>query len=176
MKNHDPIDVLGAVYEKMYESIARNYIKSEEKSNELLHKLIDESTEKFSELSEASKEDIEKISDYLKRDINDAAVYLGETGKEFSDWLGFESTLLEAEVSDLMLSMADPTTVALAELKINAKLASGYHVGEIIGAGTLVCDECGEKIVFYRAAEIMPCPKCSASHFHRFVEGDENSG
>ncbi len=167
MAHRDPIDVLGAVYEKMYESIAEGFMKSEQKSAELLNKLIDETAEKFSALNEASKEDIDKISDYLKRDINDAANYLNETGKEFSDWLGFESSLLEAELSDLMLSAADPTTVELARLNLSAKLASGYHVGEIIGAGTLVCDECGEKITFYRAAEIKPCPKCSATHFHR---------
>jgi len=175
MTHRDPIDVLGAIYEKMYESIAQNFIKSEQKSAELLNKLIDETAQKFSELNEVSKEDIEKVSDYLKRDINDAALYLNKTGKEFSDWLGFESTLLEAEVSDLMLSAADPTTVELAKLAISAKLASGYHVGEIIGAGTLTCDECGEKIVYYRAAEIKACPKCAASHFHRYDRHNTNN-
>ncbi len=41
------------------------------------------------------------------------------------------------------------------------------HTGEIIGAGTLVCDQCGEKLHFHKAGKIPPCPKCHGTTFHR---------
>lgn len=163
----DPIDVLGKVYEKMYESIASEFTKAEHKTADLLHKLIEEAAEKASELGEISREDIDKVSEYLKRDISDAANYLSETGKEFKDWLGFETTLLETEITDQMLEAADPTTVELLKLKMDAKLASTYHTGQITGPGTLICDACGEKLHFYKAGKIPPCPKCHGTSFHR---------
>ncbi len=163
----DPIDVLGEVYEKMYENIASDFKKAEHKTADLLHKLIEEAAEKASELGEISREDIDKVSEYLKRDISDAANYLSETGKEFKDWLGFETTLLETEITDQMLEAADPTTVELLKLKMDAKLASTYHTGQVTGPGTLICDACGEKLHFYKAGKIPPCPKCHGTSFHR---------
>lgn len=163
-----PINILGAVYEKMYENIAKDFKKAENKTVELLHNLIEEAAEKASELGELSREDLEKIAEYLKRDLSDAANYLSKTGKEFKDWLGFESTLLETEISHQILDTADPTTVELLKLKINASIASGtYCTGEVTGPGTLLCDTCGENLHFYKAGKIPPCPKCHSTSFHR---------
>lgn len=165
--HHDPLDTLGEAYEKMLERAMNNFHAAEEKSAQLLHKLIDEARDKAIELKELSEEDAEKISTYLKRDINDAARYLSETGHELKDWLGFETALLESEVLDLLLKAADDTTLKLIQLKENAQQATRYHTGEITGLGTLVCDQCSEQLHFHRAGKIPPCPKCHATRFHR---------
>ena len=41
-QNQGPIDVLAQVYEKLFESVVKNFHNTEEKSGTLLHKLIDE--------------------------------------------------------------------------------------------------------------------------------------
>ena len=164
---HDPLDALGEVYEKMFERAVENFHKAEEKSGALFHKLIDEAKEKAVELEEVSREDAEKLSAYIKRDLSDAADDLSETGREFKDWLGFETTLLESSIFDLLLKAADKTTLELLKMKEDAQQASIYHTGEITGPGTLVCDQCGEKLHFRKAGKIPPCPKCHATTFHR---------
>ncbi len=165
--HHDPIDILGEVYEKMFERVAENFHKAEKKTDALLHKLIDEARDKAVELGEVSREEAEKISTYLKRDLTDAVHYLSETGHELKDWLGFETILVESAILDLLLTAADNTTVELLTMKESMQQASVYRTGEITGPGTLICDQCAEKLHFHKAGKIPPCPKCHATTFHR---------
>jgi hypothetical protein len=165
-KQEDPFDILSEAYEKMYERAVEDLHKVKEKTGPLLHKAIDEAKDKAVELEEVSREDATKLADYLKRDINDALYYLSQTGREIKNWLGFETTLLEFEFLDMLLDIADKTTVELQQFKENAAHPE-YHTGEITGPGTLSCNKCGEKLHFYKAGKIPPCPKCHATVFHR---------
>ena len=165
--HNDPLDALGAAYEKMYERTANKLHSTEEKSAPLLHRLIDEAKGKAVELKELSEDDAEKIAGWLKRDLDDTVAYLSESGNELRDWLGFETTLLESAVLDLLLKAADKTTVELLTMKDYARQPHAYHTGEITGPGTLVCDQCSEKLHFHRAGKIPPCPKCHGTLFHR---------
>lgn len=166
----EPFDVLARAYEKMFESAAKGFHKAEKKSGALLHELIDKAKDEAVDLKEVSREDAEKLSNYLKRDLGDAASNMSKTGRELSDWLGFETALLETEFVDQLLKLADPTRVELFKLKLDAQQTPAYHTGEITGPGTLLCDQCGEKLHFYRAGKIPPCPKCHATSFHRNIE------
>ncbi len=172
-QQHDPLDVLGEVYENMYEDVADNLHKTEDKSRPLLHKLIDDAEEKVVKLEDVTAEDGAKLGDWLKRDLDDVVNYLAETDYELKDWLGFETSFLETEMLDLLLQTADKTTVELLALKENARRASEYHTGEIAGPGTLVCDNCGEIIHFHRAGRIPPCPKCHTTSYHRGVKNSD---
>jgi len=165
--HNDPIDALGAAYEKMFERAAASLDSAGEKSGSLLHELIDEASEKAVALKELSEDDAEKIAGWLKRDLDDTINYLSETGDELKDWLGFETVLLESAVLDLMLKAADKTTVELLTMKDYAHQPHAYHTGEITGPGTLACDQCSEKLHFHRAGNIPPCPKCQGTTFHR---------
>lgn len=170
MKNSshkDPIDILGAIYEKMYERTAESLKKATTITAELLHTAINEAEDKTIELEVVSKEDAKKISNWLKRDLTDAANYIADTEYELKDWLGFETTLLETYAKYLLESTADPTFVELFKLQENAKAASIYTTGEITGPGTLICDECGEVLHFHKVAKVPPCPKCHATQFHK---------
>ena len=162
----DPAEILGKAYEQMYEDIASSIHRLKEKSAPVLHELIEESREKVLELSDITKEDADKLAEYLKRDLHDFAENLSETDKEVKDWLGFETSLVEAEFLKWMQDVADPTILELLKLKDKAQHAV-YHTGEITGPGTLVCDQCGEKLHFHKAGKIPPCPKCHATNFHR---------
>jgi len=167
--HHDPIDVLGEVYEKMYEHVVVNFHHAKDKTVPLFHKLTEEAKDKSVELNELSKDDAEKVSNWLKRDLIAVASYLSKTERELKNWLGFETTLLESETLDLLLKAADKTTVKLLQLKKDTQQISTYHTGEITGLGTLVCDQCDEKLHFHKAGKIPPCPKCHATVFHRNV-------
>jgi len=166
----DSFDVLARAYEKMFESAANGFHNAEKKSGQLLHELIDKAKEEAVELEEVSREDAEKLSNYVKRDLSKAASHMSVTGQKLKDWLGFETNLLETKLAEQLLRLADPTKVELFKLKLDAQQTPPYHTGEITGPGTLICDQCGEKLAFYRAGKIPPCPKCHATNFHRNIE------
>lgn len=165
--HHDIVDALGAAYEKMFERAVQGFHKADKKTPGLLQKLVDEARETAVELGEVSREDADKLATYLRRDLNDAFSYLSETGRDWKDWLGFETILLEAGFLEMLSEAADPTMIALLKLKQDAQLASIYHTGEITGPGTLICDDCGERLHFHKAGRIPPCPKCHATSYHR---------
>jgi len=164
---NDLIDVLGAVYETMFEDVVEGLQKVEDLSAPVLHKLIDESKKEAVKLEKVGEDDAEKLASWLKEDLNEGAQYLAETGGEFNDWLGFEKEALKSVALDKLLSIADKTKLQMLALKNELARRSSPHTGEVIGPGTLVCDKCGEKLHFHKAGKIPPCPKCHATTFHR---------
>ena len=118
-------------------------------------------------IDELTEEDAEKLSAWLKRDIDDAIDHMSDADSKFVDWLGFKTELLESTFLQMLLDTADPTTVELKQIKERAEHPHEYHTGEITGPGTLICDECDEKLHFYKAGKIPPCPKCHETRYHR---------
>lgn len=163
----DPFDALSDAYETMYEHIASNLHKIKEKSSPVLHDLAEEAKEKIRDIEEVTEEDIDKLGQWLKRDLDEAATFVSETEYAFKDWIGFESSLIKSTFIDMMLDTADKTTLALLRMKKNALKPYTYTTGEVAGFGTLICDECGEKLHFHKASKIPPCPKCHHTSFHR---------
>ena len=163
----DPLDTLGAAYETMYEHVADNLHKAKDKSGPLIHQLVDEAKEKAKEIEEVTEEDAEKLTAWLKRDFDEVSRYLSETEYAVKDWLGFETSLIKNAMIRMMLEAADKTTVELLRMKENAHKPYDYRTGEIAGFGTLICDECGEKLHFHKAGKIPPCPRCHKTSFHR---------
>ena len=163
----DPLDTLGAAYETMYEHVAQNLHKAKDKTGPLIHQLVDDAKEKAKEVEEVTEEDAEKLTAWLKRDLDDVISYLSETEYAVKDWLGFETSLIKNAMIHMMLETADKTTVELLRMKENAHKPYDYHTGEIAGFGTLICDECGEKLHFHKAGKIPPCPRCHKTSFHR---------
>jgi len=166
---HDPIEALGEAYEMLLDKVIEEAEAVKAKSGPALHHLIDEVAQKSSDVNELAGEEAVKIGKYLKRDLLDAASYLEKTGKAFKDWLGFDLALIEDRLRDNFSQAADQTTIELLKLKQEAEIA-GYHTGEITGPGTLVCDQCGEKLHFHKAGHIPPCPKCQSTRYHRAHE------
>jgi len=163
----DPLDTLATAYEKMYEHVAENLHKAKDKTGSLIHELVDEAKEKATAIEEVTEEDATKLTTWLKRDLDDAINYLSETEYALKDWLGFETSLIKNAMIHALLETADKTTVALLRMKENAHEPYDYHTGEVVGFGTLICDECGEKLHFHKAGHIPPCPKCHKTSFHR---------
>jgi len=163
----DPLDALGAAYETMYERVAEKLHKAKEQTGPLLHKFIDEARDKAVELDELTEEDAEKLTVWLKRDLDDAINHMAETNEKLTDWLGFETTVIESALLYMLLETADKTTVELLRLKQDAERPYEYHTGEVTGPGMLVCESCGEILHFHQAGKIPPCPQCHKTRFHR---------
>jgi len=161
----DPLDALGAIYEKMYEHVANDFHRLKDKNKPNLSELIEDAKVKVIELENVTEQDADKLTGWLRRDIEATASYFSEKENELKDWLGFEASELESAALDLVLKTADKTTLELLALK--EKASHSYHAGEITGPGTLICDTCLHKQQYYKPGPIQPCYKCHDKKFHR---------
>ncbi len=146
-------DTVGQAYES---SLEKALSQAETGIHQLLNNDVDDS----------SADETIKLKRSIKRDLIDAAHHLNETGKELKDWLGFDIALIKNELWQKFTDATDKTTLELLKLKQAAAHAE-YHTGEIIGLGTLVCDQCKASLHFHKPGHIPPCAKCSGTHFHR---------
>lgn len=159
---HNPIGSMGEAYELLLEKA----LQKAHQSGAIAHHVIDEIRGDIVAMTKFSEDEVVKLEAYVKRDLVDAAGYLDKTGKELKEWVGFDVDLMKHEFWERFSAAADQTTKALYRLKQQAASAE-YHTGELTGLGTLVCDQCGEKLHFYKPGHIPPCPKCNSTHFHR---------
>ncbi|MFT4585887.1 MAG: nucleotide-binding universal stress UspA family protein [Gammaproteobacteria bacterium] len=166
-RKNDPIDSLAEAYEQMLERAVKDAHRNESKAERVLHELIHDARDKAVELGELTQHEAERLAKYLARDLSEATNYLAESGRELKDWLGFETSLLESEVIDLLLKAADDTTVDLILLNAAGQSRSKYLAGEITAPGTLICDGCGDKLRIRRTKEIPSCAACLGTSFHR---------
>ncbi|HIF18275.1 MAG TPA: hypothetical protein EYG50_00825 [Cycloclasticus sp.] len=154
-----------------YDTMVKRLHDAVEKAEKLAIPTIDENLEhakeKAVELGELTKEEANKVADYLKRDLDDVSVYLQETKEEFSQWLSFESALVEGKIGDWIESVADKTKLEWDKLSLDAIKSTLYHSGEVTGPGTLQCISCEQTLNFKKTGHIPPCPKCHKTEFKR---------
>lgn len=158
----DLIEAMGEAYELFLEKA----LQKSHQGGAIVQHVIDEVRDDIAALNKFGDDESIKLKEYVRRDLIDAARYLDKTGKELKDWLGFDVVLIKREFWELFSEAADQTTAALYEFKRQAEDAE-YHSGELVGLGTLVCDQCGGKLHFHKPGRIPPCRKCKSAHFHR---------
>jgi hypothetical protein len=162
----DSIDRMVDAYERMLEFVHQGVERLEDEAMPALRERLDRAREKMFELGELTREEAERLSIYLGRDLEDAGRYLLETESEFKTWLSFDIGLIETRLLDMLTSVADQTSVELAQLSERAHHPS-YHTGELAGPGSLMCTTCGQQIQFHKAGRIPPCPQCHSTDFQR---------
>ena len=163
----DPFDTLSEAYETMYEYVADDLRKAEDRADLRIHELIDKAKDKIKHLEKIAEQDAEKLAVWLKRELDEVVTHVSETEYAIKDWLGFETSLIENSIIRALLEATDKTSLVLLRMKKHAHGPYDYHTGEIAGFGTLVCDRCGEKLHFHKAGKIPPCPRCHETGFHR---------
>jgi hypothetical protein len=167
----DPIKAMGEAYELLLEKS----LQKARQSGNLIHHVMEEVRDDIVAMNKFSKDEVIKLEEYVKRDLNDAARYLDKTGDELKGWLDFDVLWVKYEFWKSFSEAADQTTIALNELKRQAENAEEYHTGELVGLGTLVCDQCGKKLHFHKPGHIPPCSKCHSTCFHRKSFASEKS-
>ncbi len=160
-------DKLLKAYKLMRETLKKVWEEAEEKAKPTLKEALDIAEQKVAELGELTREEIDKVSDYLRRDIHQASQALAENGRELAEWLEFDIELIESQLAEWVAQVADPTIVELERLREQAIMLGEWHTGEITGPGTLVCQNCGERLHFEEPGHVPPCPKCHGTVFKK---------
>ena len=158
-------DAKNDVVDKAYESSLEKALHQSKEDDTSIHQILDDDLKSPSLLY---SDEIGKIRRSIKRDLIDAAHHMSETGKELKDWLGFDIALIKSELWLNFTEATDKTTLELLKLKQTAANAP-YHTGEIVGLGTLICDQCKASLHFHKPGHIPPCGKCHGTNFHRLT-------
>jgi hypothetical protein len=158
----NPIDALGEAYELLLESA----LDKAHQSGVFLHHMIEKSRDDITALNKFSHDEINQLEAYLKRDLIDAARYLNKTGNDLKFWLGFDVALIKRELWEQFSHAANHTAKELHQLNEPGTIGE-YHSDELVGLGSLVCDQCGEIHHYHQPAHITHCIKCHNTHFHR---------
>ncbi|MDO9204956.1 zinc ribbon-containing protein [Methylotenera sp.] len=165
-KTQPPQEANDAV-DQAYESSLENALNKSKQTDTSIHELLDGAAAEQKSASKSSIiDDVIQLEQSIKRDLLDAAHHMNETGKELKDWLGFDLMLIKNELWKKFTEATDKTTLELLKFKYMAANAE-YHTGEIIGLGTLVCDQCKATLHFHKPGHIPPCGKCHGTRFHR---------
>lgn len=165
----DSIDRMVDAYEQMLEMLYKGVERLEDTALPALRERLEQARDKMSEISELTREEIDHLSIWLERDLEDAGRYLVETGEEFKSWLRFDVSLIEDRLLEMLASVADQTSVELAQLAERAQHPS-WHTGEVTGPGTLVCEACAKQMQFHKTGRIPPCPHCHKTSFQRMSQ------
>jgi rubrerythrin len=168
MSNNDKDNIVPA-YRKMMTRVEQTQKTSTTKT---LQQHIEAAIEAAVQLDELTREEAERIGDYLRRDLHDAAEFLVTTERALADWMRFDLELIEDRLLNMFSLMVDQTKLELENLAERARLATEWNSGEIIGLGTLYCENCDHALHFHKPDYIPACPNCGATRFRRIVETD----
>ena len=153
-----------------YSSMLERAKEIMQKSGERLETAVDQARDTAQELGELTRDEAELLSQYVKRDLQDLGDYLRDPDGDLRAWFHMDTELIEASIRDLLFSVADQTSVQLAEFARNAGRPATWHTGEMTAPGVLECTKCSEQLRFTKAGRIPPCPSCHNTEFRRLRE------
>ncbi|HUW97776.1 MAG TPA: zinc ribbon-containing protein [Acidiferrobacter sp.] len=166
MKKSPPPDERLETMSDAYKELLEKALERARQTGTALHHAVSEIRAEAAAVGKAGEKEVVELERWVQRDLTDAASYLAQTGKDLKYWLGFDTVLIERAFWDMFSEAADKTATEQLKFKIQAD-AAGYHTGELVGLGTLVCDHCGQLLHFHKPGHIPPCPNCGGTHFLR---------
>lgn len=131
--------------------------------------LLNRAAEAMVEVGELTRIEAQRIVTWVGDDLREAAQHMRETQADLRDWLRFDMDLMESRLRERMEVLVDHTREELERLDAEAQAAREVHTGEVVGPGTLFCQQCGQDLTLKASGHVPPCPKCHATTFARAV-------
>jgi len=156
-------------YDRMLERVQARMKELGETSLETLEEEIRKAVESEYELEEMTREEVDLLGAYLERDLKHLMHFVGETGEGLKEWLQLDISLLEHQLADSLLSVADQTLVDTLELrqKLENEDAGHYISGEVATAGMFRCLNCGHMRCLTATSHLEPCEACGSHYYER---------
>ena len=156
-----------------FNHMVKNVSKAVHEAEEALAPTIDEMVHNAQvlarELYALTQEEAESLGKTLRRDMDKANRALNQQHKELKDWLNFDLQLAEDRFTDMIAKAADKTWLDFRNFEKEDHQASLYRSGEVCNAGTLSCNDCGNRITLTETGQIPDCPVCEHTEYYRVV-------
>ncbi|NVD34931.1 zinc ribbon-containing protein [Marinobacter lutaoensis] len=156
-------------YDRMLERVQQRLREARETSLQTLEEEIQKAVEFEYELEEMTREEADLLGAYLERDLRHLLHFVDETGEGLKEWLQLDLSLLERQLADSLLSVADRTLVDTLELqqKLDNDDAGHYISGEVATAGMFRCLNCSHMLCLTRTSHLQPCEACGSHYYER---------
>ena len=156
-------------YDRMLERVQTRMKELQETSLETLEEEIRKAVEFEYELEEMTREEADLLGAYLERDLKHLMHFVDETGEGLKEWLQLDISLLEHQLADNLLSVADQTRVETLELnqKLENDDAGHYISGEVATAGMFRCLNCNHMRCLTATSHLEPCEACGSHYYER---------
>jgi len=157
------------VYDRMLERVQTRMKELQETSLDTLEEEIQKAVEFEYELEEMTREEADLLGAYLERDLKHLMHFVDETGEGLKEWLQLDISLLEHQLADSLLSVADQTLVDTLELrqKLENDDAGHYISGEVATAGMFRCLNCSHMRCLTATSHLEPCEACGSHYYER---------
>lgn len=157
------------VYDRMLERVQTRMKELQETSLDTLEEEIQKAVEFEYELEEMTREEADLLGAYLERDLKHLMHFVDETGEGLKEWLQLDISLLEHQLADRLLSVADQTLVDNLELrqKLENDDAGHYISGEVATAGMFRCLNCSHMRCLTATSHLEPCEACGSHYYER---------
>ena len=153
---------LTELYERMSRLVRERVERAGTVTEETLERALKEAQELGARLKSNYGEDAANVADFIKRDWYEAIRITRDQTRR-----SFDLDRLQVGLLGLLSRVAETAGSQLESFarRLNERLT--YKTGEIAGAGTLECQQCGQHLNFEKATRIPPCPKCRGTIFRR---------
>ena len=157
------------VYDRMLERVKTRLHDLEETSLQNLEEEVQRAVEFEYELEEMTREEADLLGAYLQRDLAHLMHFVDETGEGLTEWLQLDISLLEHQLAERLLSVADRTRVDTLELnqKLENDDAGHYISGEVATAGMFRCLNCSHMRCLTATSHLEPCDACGSHYYER---------
>lgn len=166
MQNNEPDKgKLVQQYDKLASKFKELYLEEKVRGREAMAEALEKARAQLTAVGEFSEEHGEELKRYLLRDLDQTIVDAQRLGEEAKEVL--HPARLGAGTLHSIATVLDVTSNALHVLSDKARQTLSYTTGELTSAGTLTCQECGQKVHFKQTGHVPPCPHCSSTRFSK---------
>lgn len=144
-----------------YEALLEEVVETLKQSPEEVDHILETSGKVVAAANDLTKDELALISAYVKSDLKEFAEnYEEEKSSPFY-------VMIANSIWQGLLEITDKTKVEWVELFQDLEHQGLYKAGDMIGLGTLVCENCGHRVDYNHATEIVPCIRCGKTAFSR---------
>lgn len=158
----DPKRNLTDLYEKMSKTLRSNLERAGTLTEDVFERALKESQELTLKVRDHYGGDIKKVSDFIRRDWYEAIRYTRDQTRKSLDL-----ERIQVGIMGVLSRMAQTAGSQLENFASRMQERLTYKTGEIAGAGTLECKQCGQILLYEKPTRIPPCPKCRKTLFSR---------
>lgn len=148
-------------YEAFIAQLKQQWEETEAFQGERLNRMIARVQAYMEAAGDLTQDELALIAEYVKRDLGSF-----EAGRTEAPESAFMLALKDT-VWSWLADVTDRSQVEWQELADELEHKGVYRVGDWVGLGVLVCEDCEWRHTVLHPEQLGPCPECGASEFHR---------